>query len=211
MVALFFAITEVYAAAKDIYSLSLHRKGKVYKQKMVVTKSGGETTVRFTDEKGESSMNRFDAGLKALETRYYDKAGKEYMRIVFDYTKEKIVSTGKVEDDYKIDRVTYDGNGSIFYVFSRILPKPGKKIIFDLLDSKSGRVVGMYLVYEKTEEIIVAGKTYTAKKYANGLNSRLYRTFWPYKYYYWFDEKSNRFLKYEGPGEEKKTEIIESL
>jgi len=110
-----------------------------------------------------------------------------------------------------MDRVTYDGNGSILYVFSQILPKPGKKAVFDILASKDGHVVGFYLVYEKTEEIVMAGKTYTAKKYASGLNNRVIRAFWPYKYYYWFDEKDNRFLKYEGSDEDKKTEKIESL
>ncbi|MES0490916.1 MAG: hypothetical protein ABUK01_13045 [Leptospirales bacterium] len=208
--ALFIAFTEIFAVSEKIYPLSLHRKGKVYSQKMSVSKSNGETIVNFTDEKGERSMNRFGAGLRALETKYYDKSGIEYMRIVFDYTKKEIVLTGKVKDDYNIDRVTYDGNGSMFYVFSRIIPKPGKKIIFDILQSKSGRVVAMYLVYEKTEEIIIAGKTYKAKKYESGLHNRVLKTFWPYKYYYWFDVKNNRFLKYEGPGEGKKTERIES-
>ncbi len=192
----------------ETYTLEVNRNGESFKQQMIVEEKPSETIVRFYDDKGESSINRFSHDHAAIDTRYINAEGEQYMAIVFDPANHSISSSGLVEENYDLEEHTFDGNGAMFYVFSHFLPEPGERFLFHVLQSKDERIVQMYLSYAGSEEITVNGKSVRAKKYENGLESSLLSIFWPYKYYYWYSEEDNRFLMYRGPADHENEEII---
>ncbi|MDH4263724.1 MAG: hypothetical protein OEV78_11825 [Spirochaetia bacterium] len=185
------------------------RKNGEFSQKMLVTQNKAETLVEFFDTAGESSLNRFSPKMESLETRYIDTNNKEYLKITFDSVSRTILSEGSIVKKYELETPVYDGNGALFYVFSKILPKSNHPYIFNLLQSKEKRMVKMYLKYVGQEKILVNGKPVESVKYETGLVSKVLSVFWPYTYNYWFSMKTHEFVKYEGPVGHNDSETIE--
>ena len=189
--------------------LKVLRKAGEFSQKMLVSQNASETTVEFTDTAGEISRNRFTPDMKSFETKYFDVNHKEYMKVDFNHSSNKIISLGLVARSYDLEDPVYDGNGSVFYVFSKILPAEGSTFLFNLLQSKEKRIVKMYLKNIGHETINVKGIPVDALKYETGLVNRLLSFFWPYKYHYWFSAKTREFIRYEGPVGHENSEVIE--
>jgi len=208
LVSFFILQQSVFPQAVEV-QLKVVRKGGEVIQKMRVTQGPAETTVEFFDDAGESSLNRFSPEMKILETRYFDKNHREYLKIIFDGPGGKIVSRGSISKEYKKEDPVYDGNGALFFVFSKILPDADHPFIFNLLQSKEKRIVKMYLKFIGKEKIVVNGRPVEALKYRTGLVSGLLSIFWPYTYDYWYSAKTHEFLKYEGPVGHKDSETIE--
>lgn len=193
------------------YTLRVQRGGESLEQKMVVAPQGEGVVVEFVDDKGETSVNRFGASLEPLATTYINAEGTPYMEILFDEGAGIIRSSGLVEEEYDYEENVYDGNGSMFYVFSRRLPREGQRFLFHVLQSKDERMVEMYLSFVGIEEIELDGKVIEARKYENGLESALLSYIWPYKYYYWYALQDNRFLMYRGPAGHDDEELIQVI
>lgn len=143
--------------------------------------------------------------------QYIDREGNKFLEVTYDYDRKKINVAGVFNAEYGLKDNTYDNNNSLFYFFSQIYPEKNKPIIFMLLQSKLNRLVEMYLKHIGEEEIIVGGKKIRAVKYEMGVNEKIAYSFWPYKYYYWYDASNRQFLKYSGIGEDKKIQTIQVM
>jgi hypothetical protein len=196
-------------AAEKITEFKVTGKNGKSAQKMIITTEKNSMSVRFIDSAGESSVNTFSQDLKALETKYFDTKSHEYLKVTFNNMAHKIISEGTIDKTYELEDPVYDGNGAIFYVFSKILPAKDKILTFNLLQSKEKRIVKMYLKYLKQEKININGKMLESNKYETGLVNRVLVFFWPYKYHYWFSTENGEMLRYEGPVGHENSEIIE--
>ncbi|MDH5718934.1 MAG: hypothetical protein OEZ22_15005 [Spirochaetia bacterium] len=165
--------------------------------------------VTFTDDKDEKTISRLGKNARLLEVKYYDKNNQEYMTVSFNHEKKIITSTGLVNEEYDLEENAYDGTGAVFFIFSKILPPVNKTIILNILQSKDERITAMYLKYINKEEIYVNGSLKKAVKYETGVESSVLSLIWPYKYYYWYSEETNEFLRYEGPFGHENNEVIE--
>lgn len=205
----FVALGGVYADSEKTCILNLSGNNTRSIEKMTVRESKDGYTVEFMDAAGEGSINHFNTRWNALQSVYVDKARKEFMRIRFDQESRKIISSGFVNKTYNWEERVYDGNGSLFYVFSQILPEPDKQLDFHLLQSKEKRIVQMYLKFVRRETIQSGSKKVDALLYETGLVNRFLSFFWPYKYRYWYSAHTHEFLRYEGPVGHQKVEVIE--
>ncbi|MDH4198811.1 MAG: hypothetical protein OEV66_00370 [Spirochaetia bacterium] len=178
-------------------------------QKMTINRIKTETFVRYVDSLGESSENIFSDEWKPLQIKYFDIQNREYLWIKFDYQNRRIISKGRIKKNYDLEEPVYDGNGSIFYVFSKILPPKDKTITFHVFQAKEKRIVKMYMKYLNQENIYIGGKMVQANVYETGLINGFLKFFWPYKYHYWFSVETSELLRYEGPVGHESSEIIE--
>lgn len=200
MVFLFPVIAGAPAGAlkKGSYRLLVERGEQKLVQKISVGQSKNLTRLEFQDDAGEKTVTMLTSDLAPVEVRYYNKSGQEYMRLAFDHDQKEAVSTGLVKKKYSLERDTFDSNGSIFLILAAKRPAPGKRYLFDLLQSKEERLVTMFFEHTGTETLKIGGKTIQADVYETGVESSVIALFWPYRYRYWYS-RDGRFLQYEGP------------
>jgi len=187
------------------YDLELVKTGdnplKTEKQRMVVDTKIENICIDFYDSKGELSKNYLSHDLTALETFYLDSDKNRYMTIRFPGGEGKIVISDQKGKKKEVSNElrSFDGNGALFYILSRLAREDDGGLYFHLLQSREGRLVKMYMNKAGIEELQIGEKKVTALKYEVGLDSGFLSMFWPYKYYYWFDTKDYSFVRYLGP------------
>jgi hypothetical protein len=196
---------------EDVQSYSLNvksSKGEYFEQ-MKVQKTSGGYIIEYRDRAGENSINIFNNDLDPQETSYFDKNNNKYLKSIYDFSQKKIITTGDFKKSYNLNMPVYDGNGSMFFIFSKILPKPDHEYIFNMLQIKEKRIVKMVFKYVGKDQIKTGRAVRYCLKYEMKISNPVLSFFWPYKYFYWFDETSRKFIRYEGPAGHENNEVIE--
>lgn len=205
----FFIFYHKIFALTRTYELEIHDGEKTNHQYMIVTNKAEAVEVEVIDSKNEKQIVSYKNSTQIQDARYINSNGQKFLEVTYDYDKQKINITGTVNNSYRLKENTYDNNGSLFYLFGKIYPEKNETMIFTLLQSKLDRTVEMYLKQAGEEELWIGGKKIKALKYEMGINGFILSAFWPYKYYYWYSATDRRFLKYEGPDENKKVQTIQ--
>ncbi len=138
----------------------------------------------------------------------YNSNGERILEVSYNPESNKIKLSGIYNVQYDMRTNLLDQNNTLGFQFSHYLPNTGTVFNFNLLLSMNNRIVGMYLKEIGEEVLDILGKKENTIKYELGLNGAMESSFWPYKYYYWYRSKDNLFVKYEGPEDNKSTNIV---
>ncbi|RMG78212.1 MAG: hypothetical protein D6707_10165, partial [Bacteroidetes bacterium] len=190
-----------------IYTYYMISESTTNVHKMIFEKDSNMTIIKYEKPEG-SEVVYLSNGNVPLSASYFDRSGKKYLWSNFDYKKRQLELFGKFRKKYTISDRLIEQNGAFFYLMKFRNPKQGKKIVINLIQSKIGRNIEMNYSCEGTEVILIGDKKTEALKFKMSLHSSLARIFWPYDYYYWYRKSDGLFLKYSGPDENKKNNVI---
>lgn len=206
-----FFLSALDAGPVKRFDLRLINAEGEFRESMEVAEVSNGFEVRYYDRHGKSSINIFDKKNRQVSVSYLTQDGAKFLNLDFNYNKEKIISSGEIEKTYPLEGPVLDGNGAVFFAFSKVLPEENSEFLFNLLQSREKRIVQMNLKFAGKEQVEIAGKKISCLVYETGLVSRVLSFFWPYKYRYWYEEKSRQFVRYQGPIGHKNSEVIEVL
>lgn len=199
-----FLLVRVYAT-NNIYTY-YHIEGNITNEHIMAIDIAGDS-VTITYEEPDNTMIMKLSNEFPIYSSYLDKNGRKYLSGKYDYTKNKLVLSGKFSKEFNITENTIEDSG-FFYMMKYKNPVPGHTIVIDLIQSRWGRHIEMNYTYVGSEILDIGGKKLEANKYKMVLNQAVMRLFWPYPYYYWYRKSDGLFLKYEGSNERKQDEII---
>ena len=134
----------------------------------------------------------------------------ENVSIYFDLTGKKILinKAGK-QKSIKCTEEIFLNSTCLFIALENIVPAgQGQKRGFKLFNVFNSRIVSMSFTRRENSLIEINGNQVLAAECVMKLTG-LGAIFWPYEYRYWFDIEDFSFLKYSGPGNDKKIDIVE--
>lgn len=184
---------------------TLRHNGKIEPWTMQIQTTGDNTQVTVTHQNVKKKISLQNGKIRKVEViennllirevHYNYKSGFILVRHINpnSTTEKKYPLKGNILE-----------NETLTYTFGILNLKPGRKFIFKHFSSKDLRMTEMYLKNIGPEKIRINGKEYNAIKYEMGVNGKLMSMIWPYKYSWWYEEKSHRLLKYEGMAKDRK-------
>jgi hypothetical protein len=183
----------------------------------------GTTVVTYRNEFDDTEISTYDADDRMLTSTYLDPAGRETARSRYDYARGTVTLRGLIQAEYRLLPRTYDNNGSLFYLFGRILPAPGQKQVCYLVQSNLSRVedpflrwlvsqlvgpVEMAFADQSAEPIQVLERSVSTRRYVLYIHNPRLAAFWPNQYHFWYTEDDRRLVRYQGLNADRKVNMV---
>jgi len=198
-----------FSKSNESYHYLLKEGSKEFQEQLDVKNEGNRKTLTWRDKNNLRQVVKL-TGDKVDEIVYFNHQNEVLVKVNYDYPKGKVFVKGKKDDmDLSISDRVYESK-AFFFMFKYWKPTNNKEKEFTLLVSDDYQSVGMTLKYVGEETIKLNGEEFKTQKYEMGLSSSVKSLFWPYKYYYWYDEELEVVVKYQGVDENKKL-ILQEL
>ncbi len=177
----------------------------------------------YCNEFGEKEISFFSEPTRLARVVYIDAEGRQTARVEYDYLKHTVTLTGLINVCYRSAENTYDNNGSLLYLFSRLYPPPGGKINFYLIQSNLSHIddsflrflisqlvgpVRMYLKDQGQESVEVLGQNYATTRYELGIADGSLARFWPHTYHFWYSLDERLPVQYQGIDAQRRVNTI---
>ncbi|MEW6515649.1 MAG: hypothetical protein AB1439_01915 [candidate division FCPU426 bacterium] len=210
------------AVRMETFILDLQIEDTHQQNTMVVEFQPGLTVVTYYNEFGDKEVAFFEPPHRLMRAMYYNPERRLTSQTVYHYREKYLEMKGDLNVRYPLEGDIFDNSGSLFYLFSVFQPPVNGRLNFKLVQSNLSRIpdpflrfliaqlvgpVPMYLKHVKTENLAWQSSEVSALCFELAIAEGRLASFWPYKYYFWYDAKRQRLLQHQGQTTDKKMAV----